>query len=50
MLENHDKVRRVYDHYEKKLEFLVREKENKIEKGNLSERSNFNKKQERVLF
>ena len=43
-----EESRKIYDHYEKKLEKLNEEKDKKIKKGSFQETSNFAKQLERV--
>lgn len=50
LLIEREKHRKVYDHYETKLEKLVQTKEEKTEKGTLTDTSNFCKKMKRVNF
>lgn len=45
-----EESRKIYDHYEKKLEKLNDEKEKKIKKGAFQENSTFAKKLERVII
>lgn len=44
-----EETRKIYDHYEKKLEKLNEEKEKKIKRGAFQENSTFAKKLERVI-
>ena len=44
-----EEARKNYDHYEKKLEKLESEKNNKIKKGSFNENSSFAKKLKRVI-
>jgi hypothetical protein len=49
MFEQKEEMRKVYDHYEHKLEALIRDKENKIKKGsNIND--SFTKKLQRVIL
>jgi hypothetical protein len=45
-----EETRKIYDHYEKKLEKLNDEKEKRIKKGTFQDNSFFTKKLERVIF
>jgi len=45
-----DESRKIYDHYEKKLEKLNEEKERKVKKGAFQENSSFAKQLERVFL